>query len=120
LRDSWWGERIDAVVTLDCWEMGMRWRRSRLVRIVVLWTLFMLGVAIVLAASAVLSVNNAEQACFVNYPATPCPGADDPAVAQLTAAFFVVPLGWLIGLGIVALILSLTRRKATRHRRVGG
>jgi hypothetical protein len=120
LRYSWWGERIVAVVTLDCWEMGMRRRRSRLFRIVVLWTLFMLGLAIVLAAQALLSVNNAEQACFVNYPATPCPSGDDPAVVQLTAAFFVVPLGWLIGLGIVALIWSLTRRQASRHRGVGG
>jgi hypothetical protein len=100
--------------------MGMRRRRSRLFRIVALWTLFMLGVAIVLAAGAVLSLNNAEQACFVNYPATPCPSGDDPAVARLTVAFFVVPLGWLIGLGIVALIWSLTRREPSRHRGVRG
>jgi hypothetical protein len=120
LRDSWWGERIEAVVTLDSWEMGMRRRRSRLVRIAVVWTLFMLGVAIVLAAGALLRLNNAEQACFVNYPATPCPTGDDPAVAQLTVAFFMVPLGWLIGLGIVALIWSLTRREQSRDRGVGG
>ena len=91
----------------------MRRKRSRIVRIAVLWTLFMLGVAIVLTAHAVLSLNSAEQACFMNYPATPCPGRDDPALTQLTVAFFVAPLIWLIGLGAGGLIWSLRGRHAT-------
>jgi hypothetical protein len=85
--------------------------RSRLVRIVVLWTVFMLAVAIVLAVEAVMSLNKAEQACFVNFPATPCPSSDDPAVVRLTLAFIGVPLGWLIGLGVVVLAWALVRRQ---------
>jgi len=96
----------------------MKRTRSRLVRIVVLWTVFMLAVSIVLAAEAVMSLNEAEQACFFNFPATPCPNSDDPAVVRLTLAFFGVPLGWLIGLGVVGLTWSLVRRQASRHRGV--
>jgi hypothetical protein len=95
----------------------MRLTRSRRVRIVVLWTMFMVGVAIVLATEAVLSLTRAEQACFFNYPATPCPGVDDPAMVRLTVAFFGVPLVWVIGL-IVGLVWSVTRRQASRPRGV--
>jgi hypothetical protein len=98
----------------------MKGTRSRLVRIVVLWTLFMLAIAIVLAAEAVMSINKAEQACFVNFPATPCPSSHDPAVVRLTLAFIGVPVGWLIGLGVVGLAWSLIRRQASRQGRVGG
>lgn len=96
----------------------MKRTRSRLVRIVVLWTVFMLAVAIVLAAEAVISLNEAQQACFSNFPATPCPSSEDPAVVRLTWAFFGVPLGWLIGLGAVGLAWSLIRLQASRHRGV--
>jgi hypothetical protein len=89
----------------------MKGTRSRLVRIVVLWTVFMLAVAIVLAAEAMMSLINAEQACFVNFPATPCPSSDDPAVVRLTLAFIGVPLGWLIGLGVGGLAWALVRRQ---------
>jgi Trk-type K+ transport system membrane component len=99
-------------------EDGMKGTRSRLVRVVVLWTVFMLAIAIALAAEAVMSLNRAEQACFMNFPATPCPGSDDPAVVRLTLAFVGVPLGWLIGLGVVGLAWSLIRRQASRHRGV--
>lgn len=98
----------------------MRRARSRLVRILFLWTAFMLAVAIVLAAEAVMSLNRAEQACFMNFPATPCPSSDDPAVVRLTLAFVGVPMGWLIGIGVVALAWSLTRRQASRQGGVGG
>lgn len=98
----------------------MRRTRSRLVRIAVVWTLFMLGVGIVLAAEAVLSLNNAQQACFFNFPATPCPGGDDPAVVRLTVAFFGVPLGSLIGLGVLGLVWSVMRREGSRHPGVRG
>ena len=90
--------------------------RSTLVRIVAVWTLFMFGVAIVLAIDAVTNLNAAEQACFMNYPATPCPGRDDPAMTQLAVAFFGVPLVWLVGLGVIGLGWSLRRRAAPPRR----
>lgn len=71
----------------------------------------MLLAAILLAVEALISIHRAEQACFFNYPATPCPGGDDPAVTRLTLAFFAVPLGWLIGLGVIGLGWSLARRR---------
>jgi hypothetical protein len=94
----------------------MRRTRGRLVRIAVLWTLFMLGVAIVLVAGSVLSLDTAEQACFMHFPAIPCPGSDDPAMIRLKVAFFGVPLGWLIGLGVLGVAWSLRRRKSSRDR----
>jgi hypothetical protein len=119
LRNFGRGERIGV---LDPFrrrgEDGMKGARSRLVRIVVVWTVFMLAIAIVLAAEATTSLINAEHACFVNFPATPCPSSDDPAVVRLTLAFIGVPLGWLIGLGVVGLAWSLIRRQAVRHRGV--
>jgi hypothetical protein len=64
----------------------MKRTRSQVVRIAVLWTLIMLGVAIASATEAALSLERAQQACFVNYPGTPCPGGNDPAVFRLTVA----------------------------------
>jgi Na+/proline symporter len=92
------------------------WTRGRLVRIIVLWTLFMLIMAIALATEAMLSLNQAEQACFFNFPATPCPGADDPALTRLTVAFVGVPLAWGIGVVVIGLAWSVNRRNVSRNR----
>ena len=78
----------------------------------------MLLAAILLAVEALISIHQAEQACFFNYPTTPCPGGDDPAVIRLTLAFFAVPLGWLIGLGVIGLGWSLIGRRAARRREI--
>jgi hypothetical protein len=94
----------------------MKRTRSTRIRIVVLWTLFTLTFAILLGAEALTSIYGAEQACFVNFPATPCPGSDDPAIVRLTLAFVGVPLGWLIGLGVIGLVWYRMRRQASRHR----
>lgn len=94
----------------------MRRTRGRLVPGLVLWTLVMLIVAIALATEAMLSLNQAEQACFFNFPATPCPAADDPALTRLTMAFVGVPLAWGIGLVVIGLVWSLARRDASRRR----
>ncbi len=76
-----------------------------------LWTLVLLLLAAALAAQAAWSLIGAQQACFFNYPAVPCPGGDDPAVARLTFAFFGVPLVWLAGLAINPVWRILTRRR---------
>lgn len=94
----------------------MRRTRGRLVPGLVLWTLVILIVAIALATEAMLSLNQAEQACFFNFPATPCPAADDPALTRLTMAFVGVPLAWGIGLVVIGLVWSLARRDTSRHR----
>lgn len=92
------------------------WSRGRLVRILVVWTVVMLIVTIALATEAILSLNQAEQACFFNFPVTPCPAVDDPAVTRLTMALVGVPLAWGIGLVVVGLLGSVARRNAS-HRR---
>lgn len=79
--------------------------------------MFTLSVAIVLALEAALSLDRAQQACFFNYPGTPCPSRDDPAVVRLTVAFFGLPVVWLIGLGVISLMSWRTRR---RDQAVGG
>ena len=89
----------------------MRRMRGRLARGLVLWTLFLLVVAILLTAQAISSLYGAQQACFFNFPAVPCPGGDDPAVARLTFAFFGVPLVWLVGIWLAVLGRVLLRRR---------
>lgn len=77
------------------------------------WTLLALVLGIVVAVQAAWSLNNAQQACFFNYPAVPCPDRDAPAVGRLTFAFLGVPLIWLAGLGFAIAWRGLARRK--RH-----
>lgn len=83
---------------------------------VALWTLSTLLAAVLLAAQAVASLYAADQACFFNYPSVPCPGADDPAYARLTFAFFGVPLIWLVGAVVAGAARALQRRRDDRLR----
>jgi hypothetical protein len=94
----------------------MRRIRVSLVRGLVLWSLFLLVVAVLLAVQAVGSLYGAQQACWFNYPSVPCPSGDDPAVARLTFAFFGVPLVWLVGIGVAVLRYALLRRRSARPR----
>ena len=94
----------------------MRRIRVSLVRGLVLWTLFLLVVAVLLVAQAVESFYLAQQACWFNYPSVPCPSGDDPALARLTFAFFGVPLMWLVGIGLAVLGRALLRRRSARPR----
>lgn len=82
-----------------------------MVRTLGLWTLLALVLGIVIAAQAALSLNDAHQACFFNYPAVPCPDGDAPAVYRLTFAFLGVPLIWLAGLGFAVAWRAVARRK---------
>lgn len=81
--------------------------RSRWFRGFALWTLALLAVAVLVAIQAMASLYDAQQACFLQFPAIPCPGGDDPRVAQLTFAFFGVPLVSIVGIGLVALAWAL-------------
>ena len=94
----------------------MRRMRVSLVRGLVLWTLFLLVVAVLLTLQAVGSLYLAQQACWFNYPSVPCPSGDDPALARLTFAFFGVPLMWLVGIGLAVLGRALLRRRSARPR----
>ena len=81
---------------------------------IVLWTLFILLVAVLLSVQATGSLVFAGQDCFLDYPAVPCPSATDPALVRLTFVFFGLPLIWLGGIG-VALVSRAAR--ARRRRR---
>jgi uncharacterized BrkB/YihY/UPF0761 family membrane protein len=74
-----------------------RWRAARPA---IAWTLGAFLVAVVIAIIATVSLYDAQQRCF--YGTDPCPGADDPRLAWLVVAFFVVPLIWLLGLLLLA------------------
>lgn len=89
--------------------------RSRWVRGLAVWTLVLLVVAVLLAIQAMASLYDAQQACFFQFPSVPCPGADDPSVARLTFAFFGVPLVWLVGMGLAALVWALRRQGGDRR-----
>ena len=84
--------------------------RSRWVRGLALWTLALLVVAVLVAVQAMVNLYDAQQACFFGFPSVPCPASDDPRVAQLTFAFFGIPLVWLVGLGLAALVWAVRRR----------
>jgi DEAD/DEAH box helicase len=110
------GQAQDRSAITRHWGSKMRRMRGRMVRGLVLWTLLLLVVAVLLAVQAMGSLYGAGQACFFNYPSVPCPGADDPALARLTFAFFGVPLVWLLGIGVAVLGRALRRRRSTRPR----
>jgi hypothetical protein len=82
----------------------------------VLWTLALLAVAVLVAIQAMASLYDAQQACFFQFPSVPCPGGDDPRVAQLTFAFFGIPLVWLVGISLAALLWALKRHRDDRPR----
>lgn len=94
----------------------MRVRRSGLLRVAVVWTLLMLAFAVLLAAQAMLSLYDAQQACFFDYPAVACPAGDDPAIARLTFALLGVPLIWLVGIGLAILASAWQRRRDATPR----
>jgi hypothetical protein len=81
---------------------------------VVIWTLMLLVVAIIVAVGAVVSLEDAQQACFMAFPSVPCPDGRDWRVGLLTFAYFGIPLIWLIG--IVAAIAG----RAVAMSRGGG
>jgi hypothetical protein len=77
-------------------------------RVAIAWTLVLLAVGVLLALQAMSSLYDAQQACF--FTADACPASDDPAVGRLTFAFIGVPLVWLAGIGVVA-VVSVRRRR---------
>lgn len=94
----------------------MRERRGRMLRVLVAWTLVLLVVAALVAAQAVLSLYEGQQACFFNYPSVACPAMDDPAVTRLTFAFIGVPLIWAAGIGLALVARAWRRRRRASPR----
>ena len=74
----------------------------------VLWTILVVVVAFAMAVGAMFALNAADQRCFFEYPATPCPGPDDPALLVLMLAFFGLPAAWLVG--VIVLVVYQIRR----------
>ena len=89
--------------------------RKRVAWGVVLWSALLLVVAILLAGEAILSLDARQPACFFSYPAVPCPGAGDPAVARLTFAFFGIPVIWLAGITIAVAAWAVRRARQRDH-----
>ncbi len=90
--------------------------RSRWVRWLAVWIAVLVAAAVLIALQAIVSLYDAQQRCFFNYPAVPCPPGDDPRVAQLTFAFFGVPVIWLVGVCLVGLGWAVRRRGGGRAR----
>jgi len=93
----------------------MRERSGRLLRVAVVWTILMLVIAVLLAAHAMSSLYDGQQACFFN-TSVACPTNEDPAVTRLTFAFFGVPLIWLVGIGLTTLAWAWQRRRGSIAR----
>ncbi len=90
--------------------------RSRWARGVMVWTLALLVVAIVLAVFAMVSLIQAQQACFVAYPSVPCPDGQDWRVGLLTFAFLGVPFIWLVGLVVAVAGRAVARGQRERRQ----
>ena len=93
----------------------MRPLRGRWARGVVVWTFVLLLVAIVLAVSAVASLLDAQQACFLAFPSVACPDGQDWRVGLLTFAFFGVPLIWLVGVVVAIVGRAVANRQRERR-----
>jgi hypothetical protein len=93
--------------------------RSRWARGLLLWTLALLVVGALLAGQAILSLYDAQQACFFQSGAVPCPAGDDPRVARITFAFVGIPLVWLAGVGLAAVAWATAAALRSRRRRGG-
>jgi hypothetical protein len=92
----------------------MRLIRSPWARAFLVWTVAFFAVAIVVALEALVSLGQAEQACF--FEPVPCPVAGHPKLVQLDVAVFVIPLIWLVGviLGVVARAVADRRQRGRR------
>jgi hypothetical protein len=87
-------------------------RRHGFALAMVLWTLAVVIVAAVMAVAALVSLDAANQRCFFDYPASPCPGQDDPALVWIWIAFFGMPAVWVVGV-IVAFAAKIRRAGQT-------
>jgi hypothetical protein len=85
-------------------------RRHPLARPLVVWTAVLALLAVALAVWCMASLDAAQQRCYLEYPAVPCPGNDDPAVTGLTIAFFGLPGLWLAGVA-AAIALRVRHQK---------
>lgn len=90
--------------------------RSRWVRWLAVWTAVLVVAAVLVALQAIVSLDDAQQRCFFNYPAVACPSSDDPRVAQLTFAFVGVPVIWLVGVGLTGVGWAVQHRGGGRAR----
>ena len=88
--------------------------RSRWARGVMVWTLALFVVAIVFAIFAMVSLYDAQQACFFAFPSVPCPDGQDWRVGLLTFAFLGVPFIWLVGL-----VVAIAGRAVADRQREG-
>ena len=86
-------------------------RRNRLAWGLGLWTVGIAVTALVLAGVSVARLAEAQQSCFFNYPAIPCPGPDDPMVGLLTFALVGLPLGGMAGAAAITIAWMFGHRR---------
>jgi len=79
-------------------------------RAILVWTACLVLLAVIVAAEAIWSLYRADQACFVDYPNTPCPAVGDPALTRLTFAFVGIPLIWFVGTSAAYVARGLRHR----------
>ena len=93
-----------------------RWVPGRFMRAILVWTACILLLEVIVGAEAIWSLYRADQACFFDYPNTPCPGIDDPALTRLTVAFVGIPLIWFVGTAAAFVARGLRHRRDDASR----
>jgi ABC-type Fe3+ transport system permease subunit len=88
----------------------MRRMQSRPSRWCLAWSTLLLAITIAIVAQAVWSLYAAGQACFFEYPQTPCPDVHDPAFGRLIFAITGIPLTWFAGICVASLARTARRR----------
>lgn len=91
--------------------IGCADRQRAIMRRLVLWSVACLALAVILAVGSVLSLIDAQQACFFGYPFVACPDGQDWRVGLLTFAFFGVPLIWFTGVVVAIIGRAVASRK---------
>lgn len=86
--------------------------RSPWVRAFLAWTAVLVIVATLVALGAMIGLYRADQDCYFQYPAVPCPQSGDPLLLQLQVAFFGIPSIWLVGV-LLGAVVRVARRRRT-------
>jgi len=88
------------------------WRGTRRIAV---WTSVWFVVLAVYVVQTLGGLYLAGQRCFVGSPTVPCPNGPD-ATAAITLGFIGIPLAWLSGIVVFALVSSRRGRRGRPER----